>query len=166
AYGSDAAEIAKKLESLGTDFFAVAYVSEGISLRKNGVSKPILVLHPQSTHFQEIIENRLTPAIYSQFVLHEFLKTDEENKQKNYPVHLKLNTGLNRLGFSEEALDFLVDTFQKKQSAKVEGVFSHLAASEDPEEKAFTERQIARFEKYTKKLVTGLGYRPIFHLCN
>lgn len=166
AYGSDATGIAKKMENLGVDFFAVAYVAEGVSLRKNGISKPILVLHPQVAHFQEIIENCLTPAIYSKFVLTKFIKVAEKNAQKNYPIHLKLNTGLNRLGFSENELDFLIGTLRKTETAKVEGIFSHLAASEDVNEKKFTEKQIARFKKYTKKLENGLGRRPIFHLCN
>lgn len=166
AYGSDSVEIAKKLDGLGTDFFAVAYVSEGITLREGGITKPILVLHPQSSHFEEIIKYSLTPNIYSRFVLTEFIKTAENHQQENYPTHLKLNTGLNRLGFTEKDVDFIISAVQETKSVEVEGIFSHLAASEDPAEKDFTQKQIDSFKSMSALLIDKLGYRPLLHLCN
>lgn len=166
AYGSDAVEIAKKMGGLGVDFFAVAYVSEGIDLRKHGITQPILVLHPQSTHFEQIIQYCLTPSIYSQFVLTAFIKIAEKQAQKNYPFHLKLNTGMNRLGFVAQEIDFITTALQKTKSIKIEGIYSHFSASEDPEETHFTQGQIASFKEISAKLMDRIGYRPMLHICN
>ncbi|MGB5555156.1 MAG: alanine racemase, partial [Flavobacteriaceae bacterium] len=100
AYGSDAPRIAQKLETLGVDYFAVAYVAEGEALRDAGIQTPILVLHPQPISFETLIERCLEPSIYSPKILAEFISVAKRLGQKNYPVHLKFNTGLNRLGFS------------------------------------------------------------------
>ena len=89
AYGSDAQLIANKLQELGTDYFAVAYTNEGVALRDAGITKPILVLHPQEVSFDTIIERCLEPSIYSKHVLRAFLKTAKKHGQNQYPVHLK-----------------------------------------------------------------------------
>jgi len=96
AYGSDSCKIAHKMASLGVDYFAVAYTQEGIDLRNAGITTPILVLHPQAVNFTAIINNRLEPSLYSIKILEEFVTVLKEMHQKNYPVHLKFNTGLNR----------------------------------------------------------------------
>jgi alanine racemase len=166
AYGSEACEIAKKLENLGADYLAVAYIKEGVSLRDGGISKPVLVLHPQSTNFEEIIDRCLTPNIYSKFTLAAFIKTAEALNQKNYPVHLKINTGLNRLGFNLEEMDWVAKTIKNTESVRVDGIFSHLAASEDAAEKEFTNYQIENYNKAVNKLFPQLGYEPLKHLCN
>jgi alanine racemase len=166
AYGSEATEIVKKLSQLGMDYFAVAYISEGIALRDAGIEQSILVLHPQSINFESIIENCLEPSIYSELVLREFIKTAEKLGQKEYPIHLKLNTGLNRLGFNENELDLVFDYLSKTKAIKVKGVFSHLAASEDWKEREFTLQQINRFRKMAFKIIEFLPYRPLLHLCN
>lgn len=165
-YGNDANEIAKKLSELGVDYFAVAYTSEGIALRETGIEKPVLVLHPQSTNFESIIEHCLEPNIYSEFVLNEFIKTAEKLGQKEYPIHLKLNTGLNRLGFDDNELDLVFDCLSQTKAVKVKGVFSHLAASEDWREREFTLQQINRFRKMAFKIIEFLPSRPLLHLCN
>ena len=165
-YGSDANEIAKKLSELGVDYFAVAYTSEGIALREAGIEKPILVLHPQSTNFESIIERCLEPSIYSEFVLNQFIKTAEKLGQKEYPIHLKLNTGLNRLGFDENELELVFEYLSKTKAIKVNGVFSHLAASEDWREREFTLQQINRFRKMAFRIIEFLPSRPLLHLCN
>jgi alanine racemase len=140
-YGSESAEISKKLIELGVDYFSVAYTKEGIALRDAGINAPILVLHPQSTNFEAIIERCLEPSIYSEFVLREFIKTAEKLGQKDYPIHLKLNTGLNRLGFIDKELETVFDYLKKTSSVKVKSIFSHLAASEDWREREFTFRK-------------------------
>lgn len=166
AYGSEAAGIAHKLTELGIDYFAVAYTAEGVSLRKAGVEKPILVLHSQSANFEEIIDHCLEPSIYSEFVLKEFIKTAEKFGQKNYPVHLKLNTGLNRLGFNENELEKIFNYLSQTEAIKVKGVFSHLAASEDWREREYTVMQIDRFRKMAYTIMETLSYKPLLHLCN
>lgn len=166
AYGSDSVQIGRKLEKLGVDALAVAYVSEGIALRKNGVKLPILVLHPQMGHFSEIINYDLMPSLYSRLILNGFIKEAEKHSKKDYPVHLKLNTGLNRLGFEESETGPFLNSLKNTNAIKVDGIFSHLAASDDASEEAFTLKQLAKFEKVTDEIQENLGYRPLLHLCN
>jgi len=166
AYGSDSVEIAKKLEELGTDYFAVAYVEEGVRLRQNGITTPILVLHPQPSHFKEIIENCLEPNLYSQNTLESFVSVAEGLNQKNYPIHIKLNTGLNRLGFDQPEISNVFKTIKNTGSLNIASVFSHLAASEDWKEREFTVGQIDLFRKMSWELIENLGYEPLLHICN
>ncbi|TQD40663.1 alanine racemase [Haloflavibacter putidus] len=166
AYGSDAAAIAKKLENLGIDFFAVAYTKEGVDLRKNGVTKPILVLHPQSGNFNLIVEHCLTPAIYSKYVLEHFIAFAEEKQQQNYPIHLKLNTGFNRLGFAYDDINYVNEALKKTKSIKVEGIYSHFAASEDLNERSFSMGQLEQYLNLSAEILKELPYKPLQHLCN
>lgn len=166
AYGSDSEIIAKHLEHLGVDYFAVAYVSEGILLRKSGIKVPILVLHPQAINFKKIIEYSLEPSIYSLNVLNNFIAIAETQQQKNYPVHIKFNTGLNRLGFLKNDLQTIISLLKNTKSIKTKSLFSHLAASEDENEKDFTKNQISDFEDIAANFKNLIGYKPWLHLCN
>lgn len=164
AYGSDSCELALYLETLGVDYFAVAYTKEGVQLREAGVKIPIVVLHPLQLHFKDIIKFQLQPSIYSFSVLQSFLKTAEG--QDHYPVHLKFNTGLNRLGFNAEEIPELLDKLNTQQQLKIASVFSHLGASEDLNEKDFSLGQIEAFEKIKTEVTSRLSYTPLFHLLN
>lgn len=166
AYGSDSVAIAKKLQTLGADYLAVAYFSEGELLRNNEVVKPILVLHPQISTFKNLIERCLEPNIYSLKTLKSFINIAESEKQKKYPVHIKFNTGLNRLGFEEKDSPAICSIIAKTEAIKVKSIFSHLAASEDLSEKEFSENQIRKFQQCAEKLSTLLGYRPMLHMLN
>ncbi len=166
AYGSDAAAIAKRLEQLEIDYFAVAYVKEGVALRDAGIKTPILVLHPQQGNFEELIERCLEPSLYSTKVLRRFLEVAKRLGQKHYPVHIKFNTGLNRLGFWESDIDFIDKQLVDTNEIKVISIFSHLAASEDLSEKEFTQRQIHTFDKIISEFDKKLGYKPFKHLLN
>lgn len=166
AYGSDAVEVAKFLESQKVDYFAVAYTSEGVELRQAGVKTPILVLHPQHVNFDLLIDYCLEPALYSDFVLKAFEKTAIRKNQHEYPVHIKFNTGLNRLGFDSTDIEALATFFSNSTSIKIKSVFSHLAASEDWDEESFTRKQIESFTVVTKQLTEVLHCRPLFHLLN
>jgi alanine racemase len=166
AYGSDANEVANYLQSLKVDYFAVAYVSEGVALRDAGVETPILVLHPQAINFKTLIERCLEPSLYSAKIFNEFIAIASEEKQSNYPVHIKFNTGLNRLGFSENDVDYIVSKAMETSAIKVKSIFSHLAASEDLNEKTFTERQIKTFKSISKEFSKAIGYQPMLHLAN
>ncbi len=165
-YGSDVVGIAQKLVDLGADYLAVAYTSEGIALRDAGIELPILVLHPQSANFKELIERCLEPSLYSEYVLKEFIATAENLQQKDYPVHLKFNTGLNRLGFSEQETGIVENLLKHTEAIKAASFFSHLAASEDWREREFTLQQIYTFKKIVLRLFDSLGYRPLLHICN
>ena len=166
AYGSDAVEIAKYLETLSVDYFAVAYVDEGVALRKAGVTSPILVLHPQILNFDKVIKYCLEPNLYSHRILQAFITTATAHKQNQYPVHIKFNTGLNRLGFTEDDIDIVVSKLTNTTSVKVKSLFSHLAASEDKNEAHFTKQQITSFKTITDTVINRLGYKPLLHQCN
>ncbi len=165
-YGSDAEEVALKLEDLGVDYFAVAYVKEGVALREAGISSPILVLHPQPANFELLIARCLEPSLYSPKILREFIGAAKALQQKEYPVHLKFNTGLNRLGFWENDVSFIHGELEGNDELKIVSVFSHLAASEDPAEVAFSTNQINTFKKIADDVDEMLGHRPFRHILN
>ena len=166
SYGLDAVAIARFLEKNKVDYLAVAYAAEGVALRKAGVQLPVLVLHPQVPNFQALIDYQLEPNLYSFYTLEAFLKIAKKNHLKDYPIHLKFNTGLNRLGFKEENLPQILEVFKESAFLKIQSVFSHLAASEDANEKEFTKSQIDQFSNLTARLQKQLDYRPILHLSN
>lgn len=165
-YGSDAVEVALRLQKKGVAYFAVAYVREGVALRDGGITAPILVLHPQVENFDELIDRCLEPSIYSYRVLHAFIASAKAKKQQNYPIHLKFNTGLNRLGFKTGNTDAILEILKNTQTLKVKSLFSHLVASEDLNEKDFTQTQIASFKEMSTKMINGLGYTPLLHQSN
>ncbi|WP_040279517.1 alanine racemase [Psychroserpens damuponensis] len=166
AYGSEASEVALFLQNLHVDYFAVAYINEGIALRDAGITKPILVLHPQAINFKTLIERCLEPSIYSTKILKEFIAAATQEKQNNYPVHIKFNTGLNRLGFDKNDVDNVVAITSETSSIKVTSIFSHLAESENLKERDFTRLQIERFKQISDKFTESIGYKPILHLAN
>ncbi|WP_026451000.1 alanine racemase [Aequorivita capsosiphonis] len=170
-YGSDSVIIAKELIDLGVDYFAVAYPSEGEALRGASIEAPILVLHPLPINFELIVNRCLEPSIYSLRMLEEFIAFTEatgnqENRLENYPIHLKFNTGLNRLGFAENDISKISEMLAKTKSVKVKSAFSHLAASEDINEKKFTLKQIETFQRLSEELILKLGYKPLLHCTN
>ncbi|MEM7185598.1 MAG: alanine racemase [Bacteroidota bacterium] len=165
-YGSDAIEVAKELVTQGVDYFAVAYVKEGVALRDAGIETPILVLHPQPNNFEALIDRCLEPALYSARILRAFIVTAESKSQTNYPVHIKFNTGLNRLGFWENDVDWIMERLGETSSVKVTSLFSHLAASEDLSERDFTLGQIGSFKRTAKEMIGKLGYAPWLHQSN
>jgi len=165
-YGTSACKIAKRLEELKVDYFAVAYAKEGVSLREAGIKTPILILHPQPVNFKTIIEHNLEPNIYSKRVLEAFIEEAEAENKKDYPIHIKFNTGLNRLGFSENDMDVILTIIQDTKSVKISSIFSHLAASEDLNEKIFSENQINIFKRITSQFMSKLEYQPMLHITN
>lgn len=166
AYGSDAIEVGNHLENIGADYLAVAYAKEGVALRDAGVSLPILVLHPQPVNFKTLIDRCLEPSLYSMNVLNEFITIAEKGGQRQYPVHIKFNTGLNRLGFDFSDVEAITMQLKKTDAIKAKSLFSHMAASEDLDEIAFTKQQIVRFKNITKEVTSQIGYQPWLHMCN
>lgn len=165
-YGSDSLIISKKLEKLGVDYLAVAYAEEGKALRIAGIKTPILVLHAQPANYDIVIKYCLEPSLYSPRVLREFITVCKTQKQKGYPVHIKFNTGLNRLGFWENDVDLIVNELAGQEELKITSIFSHLAASEDKSEKVFSENQIRSFEKIAKEFKSKLKIDPFMHMLN
>lgn len=166
AYGSDACTVANYLEQLNADYFAVAYINEGIALREAGISKPILVLHPLTVNFKQLIQYNLEPSIYNTKILNEFIEIASVKKLNNYPIHIKFNTGLNRLGFSKHDVDSVISKLKQTETVKVKSIFSHLAASEDLNEKEFTLNQIKSFKAIANNFKKQIDYNPLMHMCN
>ena len=165
-YGSDGVIVAKELANLGCDYFAVAYAGEGEQLRDAAIKTPILVLHPLPINFDNIIERCLEPSIYSLKMLQEFISFATSKNQTDYPIHLKFNTGLNRLGFSISEIATIEQLLSKTNSVKVCSIFSHLAASEDVSEKDFTESQLNQFQHISEAISAALSYPFIKHTLN
>ncbi|OEK09655.1 alanine racemase [Flavivirga aquatica] len=166
AYGSDSAETATYLQEQGVDYFAVAYINEGITLREAGITKPILVLHPLAKNFKKLIAYTLEPSLYNTKILNEFITIASVEKQTDYPIHIKFNTGLNRLGFSENDVHLITHKLKGTNAVKVTSIFSHLAASEDLNERIFTLNQIETFKTISNHFIKTIGYKPILHICN
>lgn len=166
AYGSDSVAIATYLQGLGIDYFSVAYVNEGVTLRKGGITTPILVLHPQKVHFKTLIENNLEPSIYSKAILSDFITVAKEMGKTNYPIHLKFNTGLNRLGFSVDELPEISTRINHQKTVQVIALLSHLAATEDANETDFTNLQLERFDAICQKADAMFKTKTIKHVLN
>jgi alanine racemase len=165
-YGSGGFEIAKLLEHHKVDYLGVAFADEGISLKNAGIILPIMVLNPETTSFSAIIQHHLEPEIYSLKGLNAFLKIAEKRKLKHFPIHIKLDTGMHRLGFEEENLDELIATLKGNQFVAVKSILSHMATSDDLEQQDFAHAQLNLFEKLSAKLMTELQIKPIRHILN
>lgn len=165
-YGNGGLEIAKLLEHHKVNYLGVAFADEGISLKNGGIKLPIMVLNPESTSFPSIIQYQLEPEIYSLKGLNAFLKIAREKNLKDYPIHIKMDTGMHRLGFENNTIDELIATLKGNSTVRVQSILSHLATSDDPQYFDFVRQQIALFEKLSSKLMTELNINPIRHTLN
>lgn len=166
AYGLGSFEVSEFLQHHHIDYLGVAYADEGVELRKKGITTPIIVMNPEQHSYQTIIEYNLEPEIYSFRVLELFYEAVQKSGyDKKYPIHIKLETGMHRLGFKDFELNQLSETLRRK-NVKVQSMFSHLSSSDMPEEKEFTLKQLEVFEKNSSCLIEKLGYTPIRHILN
>lgn len=165
-YGNGGFEIAKLLEHHKVDYLGVAFADEGISLKNAGINLPIMVLNPETTSFQAIIQHQLEPEIYSLKGLNAFLKIAEQKNLKHYPLHIKLDTGMHRLGFEKENIDELIAILKENKAVSVKSILSHMATSDDLKHHQFAVAQINLFEKLAHKLMTELQIKPILHILN
>jgi len=165
-YGSDSIEIAKKLESIGVDYFAVAFTNEGVDLRKAGIKTPILVLLPQVESVKNIIDYNLEASLYSFYFLENFIDYVNKKEIKKCFCHFKINTGLNRVGFSESEINRAVEKIKECKPIKLVGIYSHLAATDDLTETKFTNSQINLFRKISSEIKHQISYEPILHMSN
>lgn len=166
AYGLGSYEISEFLQHHHIDYLGVAFADEGVELRKKGITSPIVVMNPEQHSYQTIIEYNLEPEIYSFRVLELFYEAVQKSGyDKKYPIHIKLETGMHRLGFKGFELDQLSETLSEK-NLKVQSIFSHLSSSDLPEEKEFTLDQLKTFDKNSSHLIEKLGYTPIRHILN
>jgi alanine racemase len=166
AYGSGSAEIASLLEYNGVSCFAVAYADEGVALREEGITSPVMVMNPDESAMELIIRHNLEPEIYSLESYTAFASVARRYGLLNYPVHLKLDTGMHRLGFGIGDIDALLELLSGQQHLKVVSLFSHLAASDDPAHDTFTHRQASVLISAAERLERDLGYGFKLHLLN
>jgi alanine racemase len=170
SYGSGGYEIAKTLQYNRVDYLGVAYADEGVELRKAGITLPIMVMNPEERSFEAMINFRLEPEIYSLHLLKKFARAFESFKKTiehhDFPIHIDLETGMNRLGFAECDIDEMLATLQEHPHLKIQSIFSHLAASEDAKEDVYTKQQIADFERMSKTIIDAISYKPLLHILN
>jgi alanine racemase len=166
SYGSGTFEVANMLQYNKADYLAVAYIDEGVALRQAGINLPLVVLNPEASAFDKLAEHKLQPVIYSFGLLDDFVTYSRDHGLSGYPVHLKIDTGMHRLGFEGFEIDMLCDMLEQNRYIRVESVFSHLVASEASQHDEFSKKQIKRFEKAFKEIERTLGYKVIKHICN
>jgi Alr-MurF fusion protein len=166
SYGSGSYEIANLLQFHKVDYLAVAYADEGVHLRNSGITMPIMVMNPETSAYETLVQHRLEPELFSFAVLKTFRDYLEEEGIQRYPVHIKLDTGMHRLGFAPEETQALARLLERDAALEVKSVFSHLAAGEDPAEDAFTRLQAERFAEGCRILGAALPSPFLRHLDN
>lgn len=166
SYGAGDFEVAQMLQHQGVSYLAVAFADEGVLLRERGITMPIVVLNADAGSFSLMVANRLEPEIYSFHSLDAFVAAVERADESHYPVHIKLDTGMHRLGFAEEEIERLGRVLAESKRVQAATIFSHLNCSDMPEEDAYTREQIARFDRMSEALAAALPYRVVRHTAN
>ncbi len=166
AYGSGGAEIAGILQQHNVDWLGVAYADEGVELRKAGIHLPIMIMNPEENSFDAIVEHKLEPEIYSFQLFHAFEKHLQKENIRDYPVHIEIETGMNRLGFPVLEMERLAGVIKRSGYLKLQSVFTHLAASEEKKQDAFSRLQYKKFISAAGMLEKILGYPVIKHIAN
>src|SRR5690606_12904707 len=164
AYGSGSIEIANVLQYHRVDYMGVAYADEGVELRKNNIEVPIMVMNPSEGSFSLISEYRLEPEIYSLSILRSLV--GYLGSATPCTIHVKLDTGMHRLGFEPHDLDELTEILRTYPNIEVGSVFSHLAGADEPAHDAFSMLQARRFEEMADRITRSLGYKPLYHILN
>lgn len=166
AYGAGPAEIASLLEYHRVSWLAVAYTDEGIELRNAGVTLPVMVMNPDPASLEQIIRYDLEPELYNFPTLEEFTNIASRHGLIDYPVHIKIDSGMHRLGFMPEDTDRLISSVKPSESVKIVSLLSHFAASEEPRYDSFTHKQAEIFIKTAEKIIEAAGYPILRHICN
>ncbi|MDE6226131.1 MAG: alanine racemase, partial [Muribaculaceae bacterium] len=160
-YGAGSYEIAKTLQDCGAAYLAVAVLDEGIELRRKGIRMPIMVMNPKVANYRAMFANRLEPEIYSMEMLKDVVRAAGKNGMEDYPIHLKLDTGMHRMGFIADELEDVATVLKGQKGVKVESVFSHLATADCLDMDDYTELQLKRFDDMTSTLARLLGNEHI-----
>ena len=162
AYGSGILEVSNFLQHEKVDMLGVAYVDEAIQLRKNGIDIPIMIMNPQVESFNQFEDYKLESESYSISHLEKLL----EDTRGKVPVHLKIDTGMHRLGFTENDIPILIDLLKTHSEVQVASIFTHFSSSDDQEQDSYTLTQAKLFEKIYEKITSAIGYSPLKHACN
>ncbi len=166
SYGSGSYEIASLLQHEKVDYLGVAFADEGVELRQAGITLPILIMLPSADSYEKLIEYQLEPEIYSFSGLEAISKVISASQIIDYPVQIKLDSGMHRLGFMPDEIPELAKRLSTYRNIKVKALFSHLAASDSPDEDAFTTKQIQIFQDMYNTLSNHIGYKPLRHIVN
>ncbi len=174
AYGIGADEVGHLLEQRGVDYLAVAYADEGVNLRKAGIKLPIMVMNPEVASFDTMARNDLEPEIYSiglledfdEFVRNTMTEQDSDMADLSFKIHLKLDTGMHRLGFENTDIQRVISILKQNKHIHIAAIFTHLAATDGPEHDGFTDKQVARFVDMYAQITEGVGYKPMRHVLN
>lgn len=166
-YGLGSLQICRTLVDVGVDYLAVAFADEGITLRRGGITAPIIVLNSDPGSFRAMVEYNLEPEIYSHSALKNYCNEIKKAGLTHAPIHIKLDTGMHRLGFMESDIEELCRELLSARSwVYVSSIFSHFAASDDPSEDDFTRGQIALLDTLSSKVIDAIGYRPLLSIAN
>ena len=166
AYGAGSYEIAKTLQDHRVDYLAVAVADEGSDLRKAGITSSIIIMNPELTAFKTMFDYKLEPEVYSFHLLNELIKAAEKEGVTNFPIHIKLDTGMHRLGFAPQDIPELIARLKRQTSVIPRSVFSHLVGSDSAQFDAFTRRQIETFENVSEELQEAFPHKILRHICN
>ncbi len=164
SYGAGEAEVAQMLQKQGVAYLAVAFADEGVALREGGITMPIVVLNADDASFDTMISHSLEPEIYSFRSLSAFVQAVERTGERNYPIHLKIDSGMHRLGFGEEDIPQLnSELASASQSVRIASIFTHLCVADDVAQDEFSKEQIAKFDVISSAITASLPYRPLRH---
>ena len=166
AYGAGSLEIAKTLEEHRVDYLAVAVADEGADLRKAGINSSIMIMNPEVTSFKTLFDYNLEPEVYSFRLLEELIRAAEREGVSNFPIHIKINTGMNRLGFEPDEIPQLIERLHRQSAVIPRSVFSHMVGSDSDRFDGFTRRQIDAFVKVSETLQKAFHHKIIRHICN
>lgn len=165
-YGVGALELAKTLQNQGAAYLAVAVIDEGAELRRAGISLPIIVMNPIGTYHKALFDNKLEPSVFSIRELQQLLEQAKRLGITDYPIHIKLDTGMHRVGFLEEELPQLLEILKNQNEVKVASIFSHLATADCLDQDEYTEAQLSAFEAMSSTIMRSLPYKPLRHILN
>ncbi len=167
AYGAGSVEVSKALQQSGlVDYLAVAVADEGVELRRAGITLPIIIMDPEVAAMDIILENNLEPNVYSHQSLKTVIAAAEAKGLENYPIHIKIDSGMHRLGFYQEDMPWLIARLKAHKAVRVQSVFSHLAGSDEAQFDDFTMDQIRYFDACAETLKKGLNTPILKHICN
>ena len=167
AYGAGSVEVSKALQESGlVDYLAVAVADEGVELRQKGITLPIIIMDPEVAAMDLILENNLEPNVYSHQSLKTVIAAAEAKGLENVPIHVKIDSGMHRLGFYKEDMPWLIERLGTTKAVRVASVFSHLAGSDEAQFDDFTMEQIRYFDSCAEELKSALNYPVLKHICN
>ena len=166
AYGAGALEVGRTLQECNVDYLAVAVADEGAELRKDGITTGIIVMNPEPSSYSTLFDNKLEPEVYSFGMLKSLIHAACHEGITDYPIHIKIDTGMHRLGFLPEEIPALIDTLKRQSALTPRSVFSHFAGSDSPLFDDFTQTQIERFEKASAELQGAFKHKILRHICN